>query len=96
LSILLSFIVDLAAIPSSDRQGSIDEAENSDSAAMPEALLESELFGHEKGAFTDAHSRLIGKFEQCNNGTIFLDEIGEMSLTNQSKLLRVLEGQESS
>lgn len=63
-------------------------------AAMPEALLESELFGHEKGAFTDAHSRRIGKFEQCNNGTIFLDEIGEMSLTNQSKLLRVLEGQE--
>lgn len=63
-------------------------------AAMPEALLESELFGHEKGAFTDAHTRRIGKFEQCNGGTIFLDEIGEMSLANQGKLLRVLENQE--
>lgn len=63
-------------------------------AAMPEALLESELFGHEKGAFTDAHARRIGKFEQCNGGTIFLDEIGEMSLANQGKLLRVLENQE--
>ncbi|MBJ6724005.1 sigma-54-dependent transcriptional regulator [Geomesophilobacter sediminis] len=63
-------------------------------AALPEALLESELFGHEKGAFTDAHSRRIGKFEQCNGGTIFLDEIGEMSLANQGKFLRVLENQE--
>lgn len=63
-------------------------------AAMPEALLESELFGHEKGAFTDAHARRIGKFEQCNGGTIFLDEIGEMSPANQGKLLRVLENQE--
>jgi two-component system nitrogen regulation response regulator GlnG len=63
-------------------------------AAIPENLLESELFGHEKGAFTDAHVRRIGKFEQCNGGTIFLDEIGEMSLANQGKLLRVLEGQE--
>jgi two-component system, NtrC family, nitrogen regulation response regulator GlnG len=62
-------------------------------AAIPENLLESELFGHEKGAFTDAHSRRIGKFEQCNGGTLFLDEIGEMSLANQGKLLRVLEGQ---
>jgi len=63
-------------------------------AALPETLLESELFGHEKGAFTDAHTRRIGKFEQCNGGTIFLDEIGEMSLSNQGKLLRVLENQE--
>jgi DNA-binding NtrC family response regulator len=63
-------------------------------AALPETLLESELFGHEKGAFTDAHIRRIGKFEQCNGGTIFLDEIGEMSPANQGKLLRVLENQE--
>ena len=63
-------------------------------AALPETLLESELFGHEKGSFTDAHTRRIGKFEQCNGGTIFLDEIGEMSLANQGKLLRVLENQE--
>jgi len=63
-------------------------------AALPETLLESELFGHEKGAFTDAHCRRIGKFEQCNGGTIFLDEIGEMSVANQGKLLRVLENQE--
>lgn len=63
-------------------------------AALPENLLESELFGHEKGAFTDAHTRKIGKFEQCTGGTIFLDEIGEMSLANQGKLLRVLETQQ--
>lgn len=62
-------------------------------AAIPENLLESELFGHEKGAFTDAHARRIGKFEQCNGATLFLDEIGEMSLANQGKLLRVLENQ---
>ena len=63
-------------------------------SALSENLLESELFGHEKGAFTDAHARRIGKFEQCNGGTIFLDEIGEMSPANQGKLLRVLENQE--
>lgn len=62
-------------------------------AAMPENLLESELFGHEKGAFTDAQTRRIGKLEQCNGGTLFLDEISEMSLANQSKFLRVLENQ---
>ena len=60
-------------------------------AAIPETLLESELFGHEKGAFTGADSRKIGKFEQCDTGTMFLDEIGDMPLTVQAKLLRVLE-----
>ncbi|UCE72184.1 MAG: sigma-54-dependent Fis family transcriptional regulator [Nitrospiraceae bacterium] len=60
-------------------------------AAIPENLLESELFGHEKGAFTGAESRKTGKFEQCDRGTMFLDEIGDMPLLLQSKLLRVLE-----
>ncbi|EKD41357.1 MAG: Strongly similar to sigma 54 response regulator, partial [uncultured bacterium] len=60
-------------------------------AAMPDTLLESELFGHEKGAFTGAVARQIGKFELSNNGTILLDEISEMSLTMQTKLLRVLQ-----
>ncbi len=60
-------------------------------AAIPENLLESELFGHEKGAFTGAESRKTGKFQQCHNGTMFLDEIGDMPILLQSKLLRVLE-----
>lgn len=60
-------------------------------AAIPENLLESELFGHEKGSFTGAAVQRIGKFEQCNNGTIFLDEIGDMSLPTQTKILRVLQ-----
>lgn len=62
-------------------------------AAMPEHLLESELFGHEKGAFTGAEHRRIGKFEQCHGGTIFLDEIGDMPLAIQAKMLRVLQEQ---
>lgn len=62
-------------------------------AAIPEALLESELFGHEKGAFTGADRKRIGKFEQCNDGTIFLDEIGDMPLALQSKILRLIQNQ---
>jgi DNA-binding NtrC family response regulator len=63
-------------------------------AAIPETLLESELFGYEKGAFTGAYQRKIGKFELANKGTIFLDEIGDIPLVLQSKLLRVLQERE--
>jgi two-component system nitrogen regulation response regulator GlnG len=62
-------------------------------AAIPETLLEGELFGHERGAFTGAERRRIGKFEQCNGGTLFLDEIGDMPLLTQTKVLRVLQEQ---
>src|SRR5262249_54491388 len=62
-------------------------------AAIPESLLESELFGHERGAFTGADRRGMGKFEQCRGGTLFLDEIGDMTPLTQAKVLRVLQGQ---
>lgn len=63
-------------------------------ASIPHDLLESELFGHEKGAFTGAHQRRIGKFEQASGGTLFLDEIGELDLSLQSKLLRVIQSKQ--
>ena len=63
-------------------------------AAIPEPLLESELFGHEKGAFTGADRKRIGKFEQCHGGTIFLDEVGEMSPLTQAKILRLIQDQQ--
>lgn len=62
-------------------------------AAIPEELIESELFGHLKGSFTGAHEDKVGKFEQANGGTLFLDEVGDMSLRTQSKVLRVIEEQ---
>ncbi len=63
-------------------------------AAIPESLLESELFGHERGAFTHAQQTRIGKFEQCHGGTLFLDEIGDLALSTQAKILRVLQEKE--
>jgi transcriptional regulator with GAF, ATPase, and Fis domain len=63
-------------------------------AALPEALLESELFGHEKGSFTSAHARRMGRFELADKGTLFLDEIGDISRSTQAKLLRVLQEKE--
>ncbi|MCM0041329.1 MAG: sigma-54 dependent transcriptional regulator [Algoriphagus sp.] len=60
-------------------------------AAIPSELIESELFGHEKGSFTSAHKQRVGKFEQAHGGTLFLDEIGDMSLSAQSKVLRALQ-----
>lgn len=73
----------------SDRSGQPFLAVNC--AAIPEQLLESELFGHERGAYTGATNQRIGKFEQCNHGTIFLDEIGDMTPATQTKILRVLQ-----
>ena len=73
---------------SARREGSIVEV---NCAAIPSELIESELFGHEKGSFTSAHKQRIGKFEQANGGTIFLDEIGDMSLKAQAKVLRALQ-----
>ena len=64
--------------------------------SIPETLLESELFGHERGAFTDARTRREGIFESADGGTVFLDEIGEMSLSAQVRLLHVLETKEFS
>jgi two-component system nitrogen regulation response regulator GlnG len=75
----------------SDRAGRTLIALNA--AAIPETLLETELFGHEKGAFTGAIARRLGKFEECHGGTLFLDEIGDMSLASQAKMLRVLQEQ---
>ncbi|MES2310393.1 MAG: sigma-54 dependent transcriptional regulator, partial [Verrucomicrobiota bacterium] len=73
----------------SDRQNKPFIAVNC--AAIPETLLEAELFGAEKGAYTGAHAKRIGRFEQAHGGTIFLDEVGEISLSTQAKLLRVLQ-----
>ena len=62
-------------------------------AAIPEELIESELFGHVKGSFTGAHENKIGKFQKADGGTLFLDEVGDMSLRTQAKVLRALEEQ---
>ncbi|TWU32488.1 sigma-54-dependent transcriptional regulator [Novipirellula artificiosorum] len=85
-------VVARAIYQHSSRQDRVFHAINC--AAIPDALLESELFGHEKGAFTGADQKRIGKFEICNGGTLFLDEIGDMAPAMQMKLLRVLQEKE--
>jgi two-component system nitrogen regulation response regulator GlnG len=85
-------LVARAVYQNSDRSNETFYAVNC--AALPDALLESELFGHEKGAFTGADKQRIGKFEACNGGTIFLDEVGDMSPLVQGKVLRLLQQQE--
>ncbi len=82
-------IVARAVYNHSNRKGKPFMAVNC--AALPEGIVENELFGSEKGAFTGAEKRRIGRFEQCDNGIIFLDEIGDMSLLTQAKLLRILQ-----
>ncbi len=84
-------LVARAILQHSERQGKPYTAVNC--AAIPDQLLESELFGHEKGAFTGADQRRKGKFEQCHGGTIFLDEVGDMSLLIQGKVLRLIQDQ---
>lgn len=84
-------LVARAILQHSDRHGKPYTAVNC--AAIPDQLLESELFGHEKGAFTGADQRRKGKFEQCHGGTIFLDEVGDMSLLIQGKVLRLIQDQ---
>jgi two-component system nitrogen regulation response regulator GlnG len=84
-------LVARAILQHSERESKPHTAVNC--AAIPDQLLESELFGHEKGAFTGADQRRKGKFEQCDGGTIFLDEIGDMSLVVQGKVLRLIQDQ---
>jgi two-component system nitrogen regulation response regulator GlnG len=84
-------LVARAILQHSDRNSKPYTAVNC--AAIPDQLLESELFGHEKGAFTGADQRRKGKFEQCHGGTIFLDEVGDMSLLIQGKVLRLIQDQ---
>lgn len=84
-------LVARAILQHSDRNNKPYTAVNC--AAIPDQLLESELFGHEKGAFTGADQRRKGKFEQCHGGTIFLDEVGDMSLLIQGKVLRLIQDQ---
>ena len=85
---------DLVARALHKNSGRLGKMVSVNCAVMPADLLESELFGHEKGAFTSAHTRRIGRFERADKGTLFLDEIGEMPLAMQPKLLRAIEAGE--